>query len=78
MAETLACSMFHGARAEILCRQGFEKNLQQISIRRAFFNSFPQIVHKDAERLVHVRRTDMSQRSQVPQALRPQQAKGTT
>jgi hypothetical protein len=41
--------MFHGARAEILCGQGFEKNLQQISIRATFFNSFPQIVHKGAD-----------------------------
>jgi hypothetical protein len=45
VAETLARSMFHVPLAEILCGQGFEKNLQQISIRPTFFNSFPQIVH---------------------------------
>jgi len=45
VAETLVRSMFHGLRAEILCGQGFEKNLQQISIPPTFFNSFPQIVH---------------------------------
>jgi hypothetical protein len=28
MAETLVSSMFHGLWAEILCGQGFEKNLQ--------------------------------------------------
>jgi len=44
-AETLVCSVFHGLRAEILYGQGFEKNLQQISIPPTFFNSFPQIVH---------------------------------
>jgi len=49
MAEILSSSMFHGTRAEILAGKGFEKNLQQISIRPTFFNSFPQIVHKAAE-----------------------------
>jgi len=46
-AEILVCSVFHGLRAEILYGQGFEKNLQQISIPPTFFNSFPQIVHNN-------------------------------
>jgi len=33
-------------RAEILHWQGFEKNLQQILIRAAKFNYFPQILNK--------------------------------
>ena len=49
IAGTLADPVFHGALAEILCGQGFEKNLQQISIRPTFFNYFPQIVHKAAQ-----------------------------
>jgi len=44
-AENLAGTMFHDMQAEILHWQGFEKNLQQISIPPTFFNSFPQIVH---------------------------------
>jgi hypothetical protein len=44
-AETLASPMFDESRPEILYGQGFEKNLQQISIRPTFFNSYPQIVH---------------------------------
>jgi len=68
IAEILAWSMFHGLWAEILYGQGFEKNLQQFSISRAFFNSFPQIVHKvpQTPRL----RPLASEQRQVLQALR--------
>jgi len=55
-AETLVCSVFHGLRAEILYGQGFEKNLQQISIPPTFFNSFPQIVHSSNARQTPIKR----------------------
>jgi len=45
-AETLTSIMFHAMWAEILYGQVFEKNLQQILIRAAKFNYFPQILNK--------------------------------
>jgi len=70
--------MFHGAWAEILYGQGFEKNLQQISIRPTFFNSFPQIVHNSNATGVWSERQSFSVREtvKVPKALGPYLATG--